>query len=170
MQDDFAGFVVGKSLDELLKAVKGGMRTANKELQEREAEAEKIRLEIEAKGRANLTSAENEARAMTSLGESYQDNRAVLQYQLHMRGLEVAEELLLAGGRVVGIEAAALFDDVMNLELEPEQVEEVALGCAMPEAEQGMNVGRIATCSAGLPDTTPARTMRPTVVIRPTIT
>ncbi|NJM42644.1 MAG: acetyl-CoA C-acyltransferase, partial [Anaerolineae bacterium] len=32
-------------------------------------------------------------------------------------------------------------------------VEDVIMGCAMPEAEQGMNVARIAALRAGLPHT-----------------
>lgn len=63
-------------------------------VQECEAEAEKVRLEIETEGRAELKSAENEARALKSLGRSYQDNQAVLHYQLEIRKLEVAENLL----------------------------------------------------------------------------
>jgi acetyl-CoA acyltransferase len=35
--------------------------------------------------------------------------------------------------------------------IEPGQVEDVILGCAMPEAEQGMNVARIASLRAGIP-------------------
>jgi acetyl-CoA acyltransferase len=35
--------------------------------------------------------------------------------------------------------------------LEPAEVEDVILGCAMPEAEQGLNVARIASLRAGLP-------------------
>jgi acetyl-CoA acyltransferase len=35
--------------------------------------------------------------------------------------------------------------------LDPKQIEDVILGCAMPEAEQGMNVARIASLRAGLP-------------------
>jgi len=35
--------------------------------------------------------------------------------------------------------------------LEPLDIEDVILGCAMPEAEQGMNVARIASIRAGLP-------------------
>jgi acetyl-CoA acyltransferase len=35
--------------------------------------------------------------------------------------------------------------------LSPDAVEDVILGCAMPEAEQGMNVARIASLRAGLP-------------------
>ena len=36
-------------------------------------------------------------------------------------------------------------------QLEPKEIEDVILGCAMPEAEQGMNVARIASLRAGLP-------------------
>jgi len=35
--------------------------------------------------------------------------------------------------------------------LDPKDIEDVILGCAMPEAEQGMNVARIASLRAGLP-------------------
>lgn len=35
--------------------------------------------------------------------------------------------------------------------LNPREIEDVILGCAMPEAEQGMNVARIASLRAGLP-------------------
>jgi len=35
--------------------------------------------------------------------------------------------------------------------LDPAEVEDVIMGCAMPEAEQGMNVARIASLRAGLP-------------------
>ncbi|MFB6263219.1 MAG: acetyl-CoA C-acyltransferase [Bradymonadaceae bacterium] len=43
--------------------------------------------------------------------------------------------------------------------VEPGDVEDVVLGCAFPEAEQGMNVARIASQLAGLPDDVPAMTM-----------
>jgi acetyl-CoA acyltransferase len=43
--------------------------------------------------------------------------------------------------------------------VEPAQVEDVILGCAMPEAEQGMNVARIASLLAGLPVTAAAVTV-----------
>ncbi|HYO52868.1 thiolase family protein [Archangium sp.] len=43
--------------------------------------------------------------------------------------------------------------------LKPEEVEDVVLGCAMPEAEQGMNVARNAALLAGLPDTVPGMTV-----------
>jgi acetyl-CoA acyltransferase len=35
--------------------------------------------------------------------------------------------------------------------LDPKEIDDVILGCAMPEAEQGMNVARIASLRAGLP-------------------
>ncbi|MGA7594847.1 MAG: acetyl-CoA C-acyltransferase, partial [Gallionella sp.] len=35
--------------------------------------------------------------------------------------------------------------------LDPVQIADVIVGCAMPEAEQGMNVARIASLRAGLP-------------------
>lgn len=40
-----------------------------------------------------------------------------------------------------------------------ERVQDVVLGCAFPEAEAGMNVGRIAALAAGLPDTIPGETI-----------
>ena len=40
-----------------------------------------------------------------------------------------------------------------------DHVDDVILGCAMPEAEQGMNIARIAALSSGLPDSTPAVTI-----------
>ena len=44
-------------------------------------------------------------------------------------------------------------------QLKPEEVDDVILGCAMPEAEQGANVARIAAFRAGLPDTVSAMTI-----------
>ena len=43
--------------------------------------------------------------------------------------------------------------------LKPEGVDDVVIGCAMPEAEQGMNVARQAALLAGLPDSVPAMTI-----------
>jgi acetyl-CoA acyltransferase len=44
-------------------------------------------------------------------------------------------------------------------ELDRKEVEDVILGCAMPEAEQGLNVARIAMLRAGLPVETSAMTI-----------
>src|SRR6187397_2476138 len=35
--------------------------------------------------------------------------------------------------------------------IDPSEIEDVILGCAMPEAEQGLNVARIASLRAGIP-------------------
>lgn len=43
--------------------------------------------------------------------------------------------------------------------LDPGAIDDVIMGCAMPEAEQGMNVARIAVIRAGLPNTVPAQTV-----------
>jgi acetyl-CoA acyltransferase len=43
--------------------------------------------------------------------------------------------------------------------LDPSEIEDVVLGCAMPEAEQGLNVARIASLRAGLPVSAAAMTV-----------
>lgn len=44
-------------------------------------------------------------------------------------------------------------------QIAPEQIDDVIIGCAMPEGPQGMNMARLATLRAGLPDTVPAVTI-----------
>ncbi|MCB1949102.1 acetyl-CoA C-acyltransferase [Nitrosomonas sp.] len=43
--------------------------------------------------------------------------------------------------------------------LDPAAVDDVIVGCAMPEAEQGINVARVALLLAGLPDSVPGMTI-----------
>ena len=43
--------------------------------------------------------------------------------------------------------------------LDPKQVDDVVLGCAMPEAEQGLNIARNAVFLAGLPNSVSAQTI-----------
>lgn len=43
--------------------------------------------------------------------------------------------------------------------VDPARIEDCIVGCAMPEAEQGMNVARIGVLLAGLPDRVPAQTI-----------
>jgi acetyl-CoA acyltransferase len=43
--------------------------------------------------------------------------------------------------------------------LDPARVDDVIFGCAMPEGEQGMNVARVCSLLAGLPDSVPAVTI-----------
>src|SRR5258708_26848960 len=42
---------------------------------------------------------------------------------------------------------------VARLGIEPALIEDVVMGCAYPDGEQGTNVGRIAALLAGFPDT-----------------
>lgn len=44
-------------------------------------------------------------------------------------------------------------------DIKPNEVEDVIMGCAMPEAEQGMNVARIASLRAGIPVESAAMTV-----------
>lgn len=44
-------------------------------------------------------------------------------------------------------------------QIDPKKIEDAVIGCAMPEAEQGMNVARIAVLMAGLPNTVSAMTI-----------
>lgn len=43
--------------------------------------------------------------------------------------------------------------------LDPAAIDDVVAGCAMPEAEQGINVARVALLLAGLPDSVPGMTV-----------
>jgi acetyl-CoA acyltransferase len=43
--------------------------------------------------------------------------------------------------------------------LEPERIDDVLMGCAMPEGPQGMNMGRLVAQRAGLPDSVPGATV-----------
>ncbi len=51
----------------------------------------------------------------------------------------------------------AALDRVPNLD--PARIDDVIMGCAMPEGEQGMNVARICALKAGVPDSVPAMTI-----------
>lgn len=55
--------------------------------------------------------------------------------------------------------AIVVKEAVKRAGLKPELIEDVIMGCAMPEAEQGMNVARIIGLLAGLPNTTSAATV-----------
>lgn len=56
---------------------------------------------------------------------------------------------------------AAVIKELLNRtpNLDPAQIEDVVLGCAFPEGEQGMNFARTISIRAGLPDTVPAETI-----------
>ncbi|HIL21566.1 MAG TPA: acetyl-CoA C-acyltransferase, partial [Candidatus Thioglobus sp.] len=53
----------------------------------------------------------------------------------------------------------SVFSALSNGDEVKNNIDDVIVGCAMPEGPQGLNVARIATLLAGLPDTTPAYTL-----------
>ena len=57
--------------------------------------------------------------------------------------------------------AAFVIDDLFARypALPKDEIDDVILGCAMPEAESGMNMARIAALRAGLPDSVPGMTI-----------
>ncbi|TGU72499.1 thiolase family protein [Geomonas terrae] len=55
--------------------------------------------------------------------------------------------------------AAAIRGLVERTGVDPMQVEDVIIGCAFPEGEQGMNVARIAALRAGIPYQVPCQTV-----------
>src|SRR4051794_34662553 len=57
--------------------------------------------------------------------------------------------------------AAAVLREAMRRapDVDPDDIDDVILGCAMPEAEQGLNVARIASLRAGVPVTASAVTV-----------
>ena len=58
----------------------------------------------------------------------------------------------LRGTRPDDLAAAAIAEALARARgLDPAEIDDVILGCAMPEAEQGLNVARIASLRAGLP-------------------
>jgi acetyl-CoA acyltransferase len=55
--------------------------------------------------------------------------------------------------------AIAVREAIRRAEIKPADIEDLVLGCANPEAEQGLNVARQVGMLAGLPDETPAMTI-----------
>jgi acetyl-CoA acyltransferase len=55
--------------------------------------------------------------------------------------------------------AVAIRGLVERTGIDPSTVNDVILGCAFPEAEQGMNVGRVAAMKAGMPVEVPGQTV-----------
>jgi acetyl-CoA acyltransferase len=55
--------------------------------------------------------------------------------------------------------ALVVKEAIRRAEVAPAQMEDLVLGCAMPEAEQGLNIGRVIGHLAGLPDETAGMTI-----------
>ena len=66
----------------------------------------------------------------------------------------------LRGVHPVDLGASAIREAVGRAEgLDPSEVEDVIMGCAMPEGTQGYNMARLSSVAAGMPDTVPAQTV-----------
>ena len=66
----------------------------------------------------------------------------------------------LRGMHPVDLGAAAIREAVRRAEgLDPSDIEDVIVGCAMPEGTQGYNMARLSSVCAGMPDTVPAQTV-----------
>ncbi len=65
-----------------------------------------------------------------------------------------AKKGTLANTRPDELAAVALKEAIKRAGVDPKEVEDVILGCAMPEGEQGMNIARLSALLAGLPDST----------------
>ena len=61
--------------------------------------------------------------------------------------------------RAEDLGAVAVKEALSRANVEPEAIEDLALGCAMPEGSQGLNVARQVGFLAGLPHTVPAYTI-----------
>ncbi|MCI0386126.1 SPFH domain-containing protein [Streptomyces sp. CNQ085] len=94
-----------KVRDARIVEVKAALNRAREEvaqlLEKQETNAQRVRFEIETRGRSGLIAAENEARAQRRLAQAYRDNRAVLQYELARRRLEVGATLAGSAPRPV---------------------------------------------------------------------
>ena len=65
----------------------------------------------------------------------------------------------LANTRPDDLAALVLRETLKKTGVPVEAVEDVILGCAMPEGEQGFNVARLALLLAGFPDSVPGMTV-----------
>ncbi|PWV57479.1 MULTISPECIES: SPFH domain-containing protein [Nocardiopsis] len=97
-----------KTRDAKIVEVNASLNKARKDvaqmLEEQETEAQRVRYEIETRGRADLVAAENEAKAQHRLATAYRDNRAVLEYELARRRLDVGAALAERAPRPVVVQ------------------------------------------------------------------
>lgn len=66
---------------------------------------------------------------------------------------------VIAHVRPDDLAAAAIREAVARSGIPAERIQDCVIGCAFPEAESGMNVGRMALLAAGLPDSISGETM-----------
>jgi regulator of protease activity HflC (stomatin/prohibitin superfamily) len=100
-----------KTRDAKIVEVNASLNKARKDvaqmLEEQETEAQRVRYEIETRGRTDLVAAENEAKAQQRLATAYRDNRAVLEYELARRRLDVGATLAEHAPRSVVVQTEA---------------------------------------------------------------
>lgn len=100
-----------KTRDAKIVEVNASLNKARKDvaqmLEEQETEAQRVRYEIETRGRTDLVAAENEAKAQQRLATAYRDNRAVLEYELARRRLDVGAVLAERAPRPVVVQTEA---------------------------------------------------------------
>ena len=65
----------------------------------------------------------------------------------------------LATVHPIDLSALVMQEAVQRAGIDPQQIDDVLWGCAMPEASQGLNVARLAVLRAGLPVEVPACTI-----------
>lgn len=108
-----------KTRDAKIVEVNASLNKARKDvaqmLEEQETEAQRVRYEIETRGRADLVAAENEAKAQERLATAYRDNRAVLEYELARRRLDVGAVLAERAPRPVVVQTEAGSGDSSTL-------------------------------------------------------
>ena len=65
----------------------------------------------------------------------------------------------LAGTHPIELSALVMREAVARAGIDPARIDDVAWGCAMPEAAQGLNIARLAALRAGFPVEVPAQTV-----------
>ncbi len=65
----------------------------------------------------------------------------------------------LAATRPDDLAATVLKETLLRTGVAASEVEDVIMGCAMPEGEQGFNIARLALLIAGFPDAVPGVTV-----------
>lgn len=85
--------------------------------------------------------------------------RSVYIVAAQRSALTKAKKGALATIRPDEILAQLLQKTVNKSHINPFDIGDVIIGCAFPEAEQGLNIARIASLLAGLPDSVPAMTL-----------
>jgi regulator of protease activity HflC (stomatin/prohibitin superfamily) len=133
MEIERAKKVRDAKLVEVKAAVNKAREDVARTLQQKETEAQRVRWEIEARGRSTLKEAENEARGLQHLGQAYQDNRAVLQYELARRRLAVAEQLMRRAPRPVLVQSSGGDQSALSTMVLAQMLPQLLLASPAPE-------------------------------------